>query len=122
MITCEVLLPITKDWIVVSIVYASNQDGPRKDLWAEMVQFALSPTVIGRPLIVLDDFSQVLNTWDHSNGVDLSVGRRIRDFRDCLLDSELFDLVYKDCSFTWWNKSSTRPVAKKLDRILVNKK
>ncbi|KAG7548232.1 Reverse transcriptase domain [Arabidopsis suecica] len=122
MITCEVLLPDTKDWMVVSIVYASNEDGPRKDLWAEMVQLALSPTVIGRPWIVLGDFNQVLNTWDHSNGADLSVGRRIRDFRDCLLDSELFDLVYKGCSFTWWNKSSTRPVAKKLDRILVNDK
>lgn len=44
----------------------------------------------------------------------------MRDFRSCFLDAELSDLVYKGNTFTWWNKSKTRPVAKKIDRILTN--
>lgn len=32
MITCEVMLPDMQEWIVVSIVYASNDEAERKDL------------------------------------------------------------------------------------------
>lgn len=62
----------------------------------------------------------MLHPLEHSNPQTSNVGRKIRDFRSCLLDAELSDLVYKDNTFTWWNKSKTRPVAKKLDRVLVN--
>lgn len=50
------------------------------------------------------------------------MGRRTRDFRSCLRNAELTDLVFKGNNFTWWNKSRTRLVAKKLDRVLVNDK
>lgn len=115
MITCEVRLPGSQFWMVVSIVYALNDEALRKDLWEEMVQLALSPLVAGRPWIVLGDFNQILNTWDHSNEAGRKVDKRMRDFRNCLLDSELQDLVFKGSTYTWWNKSDSRPVAEKID-------
>ncbi|KAG7552255.1 Reverse transcriptase domain [Arabidopsis thaliana x Arabidopsis arenosa] len=120
MITCEVLLPDSLSWIVVSIVYASNDEGSRKDLWKEMVLLATSSVVEGRPWMVMGDFNQTLNPEDHSANMSLNIGRKIREFRSCLLACDLFDLVFKGNTYTWWNKSGSRPVAKKLDRILVN--
>jgi len=120
MITCEVLLPNSRTWIVISVVYAANEDDKRKELWREITALGASPVTFNRPWIMLGDFNQVLHPHEHSRHVSLNVDRRIRDFRECLLDAELSDLVYKGSSFTWWNKSRTRPVAKKIDRILVN--
>nr|CAA66812.1 non-ltr retrotransposon reverse transcriptase-like protein [Arabidopsis thaliana] len=117
MITCELLLPDSPSWFVVSIVYASNEEGTRKELWNELVQLALSPVVVGRSWIVLGDFNQILNP---ESAINANIGRKIRAFRSCLLDSDLYDLVYKGSSYTWWNKCSSRPLAKKIDRILVN--
>ncbi|XP_010457034.1 PREDICTED: uncharacterized protein LOC104738577 [Camelina sativa] len=69
---------------------------------------------------MLGNFNQILNPHEHSTYVSLNVDRKVRDFRSCLLDAELSDLVFKGNTFTWWNNSKTRPVSKKLDRILVN--
>jgi len=69
---------------------------------------------------MLGDFNQVLFSQEHSNPPSLNVDRRMREFGSCLNDTEISDLVFKGNTFTWWNKSSSRPVAKKLDRILAN--
>lgn len=105
---------------MVSIVYASNQDGTRQDLWNELVNVANSQFLVGKAWIVLGDFNQVLNPSEHSCPQTLNVDRRTRDFRDCLVNADLSDLTYRGNNFTWWNKSKTRPIAKKLDRVLVN--
>ncbi|KAG7547838.1 Reverse transcriptase domain [Arabidopsis suecica] len=120
MVTCEVLIPGATQWFMVSFVYAANEEGLRKDLWKELMNLASSQAVGQKPWIVLGDFNQVLHPWEHSKAVATNVGRRIRDFRNCLYECELDDLVYSGNTFTWWNKSSTTPVAKKIDRILVN--
>ena len=44
----------------------------------------------------------------------------MRLFRECLLEADLQDLNYRGNTFSWWNKSKVLPVAKKLDRALVN--
>lgn len=120
MITCEVFLPDSDDWIIISVVYASNEKSARKELWKELVMLAFDQRVADKHWLVLGDFNQVLNPNEHSKNTNLNVNRRIREFRECLLDAELFDLVYKGNNFTWWNKSKTKPVVKKLDMILVN--
>lgn len=74
----------------------------------------------GKAWIVLGNFNQVLNPVEHSRPATLNVDRKTREFRECLLNVDLADLTFKGNTFTWWNKSRTRPVAKKLDRILVN--
>lgn len=122
MITCEVLLPNSQVWIVASVVYAANEEDKRRELWKEIVDLGASLSYMNRPWIMLGDFNQVLHPQEHSGNISLNVDRRIRDFRCCLLDAELADLVFKGNTFTWWNKSKTRPVAKKIDRILVNER
>uniref|UniRef100_A0A0D3ALV9 Endonuclease/exonuclease/phosphatase domain-containing protein n=1 Tax=Brassica oleracea var. oleracea TaxID=109376 RepID=A0A0D3ALV9_BRAOL len=39
---------------------------------------------------------------------------------DCVEYSGLFDLSIRGSEFTWWNKQAASPIAKKLDRILIN--
>ncbi|XP_010489852.1 PREDICTED: uncharacterized protein LOC104767537 [Camelina sativa] len=120
MITCEVLLPDAHQWIVVSVVYAANEVDTRVHLWEDLKQLSASPIIGNRAWLVLGDFNQTLHPTDHFDPVTLNVDRRTRDFRECLLDAELSDLRYQGSKFTWWNKSKTRPVAKKLDRVLAN--
>lgn len=45
---------------------------------------------------------------------------RIREFNHCLWTANVDDLNFRGNTFTWWNKSKTNPIAKKLDRALVN--
>lgn len=120
MINCEVLFPDCQEWFVVSIVYAANEEPPRRDLWSELVSLSTSPAVKDKAWIVMGDFNQTLDPSEHSHPPSLNVDRHMRDFRDCLAAAELSDMVLRGNTFTWWNKSKTRPVAKKLDRILVN--
>ena len=120
MITCEVMLPGSLSWIVISVVYAADDDASRMELWKEIVDLSESQVIGNRPWLLLGDFNQVLHPQEHSIPASLNVDRKMRNFRNCLMDAELSDLVYKGNTFTWWNKSKTRPVAKKLDRILVN--
>ncbi|KAG7587431.1 Endonuclease/exonuclease/phosphatase superfamily [Arabidopsis thaliana x Arabidopsis arenosa] len=119
MVTCEVLLPDVLEWIVVSIIYASNEERTRYDLWAELVNMSTSQALAGKAWIVLGDFNQIKDPSEHSNLPVLNVNRQMRDFRGCLEAAELSDLVFRGSSFTWWNKSKTRPITKKLDRVLV---
>lgn len=120
MITCDVLLPDTKSWIVISVVYASNDEVTRKALWQELRGSHSHQRIQGKPWLVIGDFNQVLHPNEHSKPINLNVNGSIREFRDCLLDSDLADLTYKGNTFTWWNKHQEDPVAKKLDRALVN--
>ena len=120
MVTCEVMFPDSDDSVVVSIVYAANEAITRKELWEELLLLSVSLSGNGKPWIMLGDFNQVLCPAEHSQATSLNVNRRMKVFRDCLFEAELCDLVFKGNTFTWWNKSATRPVAKKLDRILVN--
>lgn len=120
MMTCEVLLPDSHSSIILSFIYASNEDSSRRILWEEMVTLSSDQRLAGKPWSALGDFNQVLNPSDHSSPLTQNVDLSTRLFRDCLLDTDLSDLNYRGCSFTWWNKRSAAPIAKKIDRILVN--
>lgn len=50
----------------------------------------------------------------------MNVDRRTRKFKKCLLEADLVDLNFRGNSFTWWNKRNVKPLAKKLDRVLIN--
>lgn len=120
MITCLVVWPDYEKEMVILVVYASNSAEERMDLWAELLKVSSSQIVCSLPWVVLGDFNQILDPSEHSMPPSLNVPRRIREFKEYLLDADLSDLNYRGNSFTWWNKNSLRPVAKKLDRILVN--
>lgn len=44
----------------------------------------------------------------------------ISEFRNCLLSADLFDLSFRENLYTWWNNQVVNPIAKKLDRVMVN--
>ena len=62
----------------------------------------------------------MLTPFEHSFPVTLNMDKRIRDFNQCLFDINLEDLNFRGNTFTWWNKRKSSPIAKKLDRCLVN--
>lgn len=95
MITCQVMLPDTNCWIIISIVYASNDYDTRKGLWEELRSMASNQSIAVKPRIVMEDFNQVLNPAEHSSPSSLNVNGRIREFRKCLLDAELTDFLYR---------------------------
>ncbi|KAG7559344.1 ABC transporter type 1 transmembrane domain superfamily [Arabidopsis thaliana x Arabidopsis arenosa] len=120
MVTCEVKFPEITTLFIVSFVYASNDEGTRCELWNEICALATDPTVVGTPWVVLGDFNQTLCPSDHSSPASLNLDRPTRVFSDSLQAASLIDLTFRGCHFTWWNKRSSNPVAKKLDRVLVN--
>ncbi|KAG7579890.1 Endonuclease/exonuclease/phosphatase superfamily [Arabidopsis thaliana x Arabidopsis arenosa] len=120
MVTCEVQLPDSSGPIIVSFVYAANEVATRSMLWTDLVAHASNSQISGKAWAVLGDFNQILNPSDHSTRTNLNMDRAMRDFNDVLLHSSLMDLNFRGCSFTWWNKRRSFPVAKKIDRILVN--
>lgn len=120
MVTCEVLFPDTTDLVIVSFVYASNEISTRSVLWRDIVSQAIDPRVVGKPWAVLGDFNQILSPADHSTRTNQNMDNSMREFSTTLFHASLVDLTYRGCSFTWWNKRKEHPVAKKIDRILVN--
>lgn len=44
------------------------------------------------------------------------------EFQYCLDASNLFDLSGRGCFFTWTNRSPQNPIARKLDRAIINEK
>lgn len=114
LVTCEVTLPGFPVFIV-SFVYASNYHEDRKALWELMANQRASQHVDGKPWIVLWDFNQTVYPHEHSTNLKSGVDKRTRAFRQCILDAELSDLNFRRNSFTWWNKSKTLPIAKKLN-------
>lgn len=81
---------------------------------------ASGSSLVGKAWAVLGDFNQILRPTKHCIGSNLNMDRAMRDFDDALTLSSLMDMNYRGCTFTWWNKRRLSPVAKKLDRILVN--
>lgn len=121
MITAEVTLPIApQSKVVISVVYASNDPTDRKLLWAEVVALATTLELDMKPWLILGDFNQIRDPSEHSLPPTLNMDKRIRDFNDCLSEAKLDDLNYRGTTFTWWNKRKSSPLAKKLDRCMVN--
>lgn len=120
LVTCEVQLPDSSESVIVSFVYAANDGATRSILWTDLVSQASNTQFSGKAWAVLGDFNQILNPSDHSTRTNLNMDRAMRDFKDALLGASLMDLNFRGCSFTWWNKRRLYPVAKKIDRILVN--
>lgn len=97
-----------------------NCHDERKVLWDSISDLGCSQVINGKPWIVLGDFNQTLSPQEHSLNTSSRVDSRMRLFRECLLEADLQDLNYRGNTFSWWNKSKVLPVAKKLDRALVN--
>lgn len=120
MIMAEVTWPSCQSKFFISIIYASNDVVERVSLWEEIASLAATYDLDTKPWILLGDFNQIRDPVEHSSPPSLNMDKRIRDFNNCLINESLDDLNFRDTTFTWRNKQKSTPVAKKLDRCLVN--
>ncbi|KAL1198665.1 putative ribonuclease H protein [Cardamine amara subsp. amara] len=119
MVTCVISLPHSLTEMVVSFVYAVNCKNGRQELWEELTRLALDPTISHKPWAVMGDFNQILHPMEKSNG-GTRITQGMAQFRDCVYQAGLFDIASRGKVYTWWNNQELNPIAKKLDRILIN--
>lgn len=76
---------------------------------------------IGAPWIVMGDFNEVLASSEHSRGTISNASQRgMQAFHTAVSTCNLTDLTSIGPTFTWTNNQPVNPIAKKLDRVLVN--
>lgn len=120
MITVEVSWPSTQVRIIISVIYASNEVEERLNLWSEIEALVSLHNLDSKPWLLLGDFNQIREHKEHSKPATLNMDKKMRDFNQCLLSANVDDLNFRGNTFTWWNKRKNDPIAKKLDRALVN--
>ncbi|XP_013583257.1 PREDICTED: uncharacterized protein LOC106292185 [Brassica oleracea var. oleracea] len=118
-VTCEIKLPGSQPFVYTAI-YASNEAEERTDLWVELLNTSNTFSLDQVPWIMGGDFNQVMHFSEHSNPEVNCLSSRMVEFKDCLTQIGLYDLRYQGPVFTWTNKQPDFPVAKKLDRLLIN--
>ncbi|XP_028074449.1 uncharacterized protein LOC114276810 [Camellia sinensis] len=101
-------------------VYAENKHELRVPLFFDLKKIALNHA--SHPSIFLGDFNAVRfshekmggkETWSQANEL----------FNRLVLESELDDLCYKGCHFTWSNKrGGGNFITSKIDRVLANER
>ncbi|KAG2287682.1 hypothetical protein Bca52824_047286 [Brassica carinata] len=105
--TCEVKLPGTTPFIYTAI-YAFNERLERTVLWVELFNTFQTFALDTVPWMLGGDFNQIVHHSEHSH------------VADCLSQMGLFDLCYQGSCFSWSNKQPESPIAKELDRFLIN--
>ncbi|XP_022003085.1 uncharacterized protein LOC110900505 [Helianthus annuus] len=119
-IHAQVLLKSVKKKMFCSFVYAENKYQDRRSLWADLCNFrGLTKDV---PWVVMGDFNAALNMEDFLTGPS-SHTIAMRDFYDCVQNTELIDVKSHGLHYTW----SQRPkngvgTLKKIDRVMGNVK
>lgn len=97
------------------MVYGANSHLDRRPLRQSLTQFRTSS-----PWVVLGDFNAIQHPREKVGG-NAQWSPHMDDINQCLFTSELDDLRFTGCLFTWSNKQvPPNFVASKLDRVLVN--
>lgn len=118
-LTVEVSIP-NQHTITMTSVYASNLVAERVELWTDLITIQQTLSLHSKPWIVAGDFNQITSPSEHSSLSVQAISNGMIDFNDTILQLGLFDLRFQGILNTWSNKQPASPIAKKLDRALVN--
>uniref|UniRef100_A0A0D3AK17 Endonuclease/exonuclease/phosphatase domain-containing protein n=2 Tax=Brassica oleracea TaxID=3712 RepID=A0A0D3AK17_BRAOL len=118
-LTCLITIP-NKEPFYYTAVYASNLVADRSDLWTELIHLHSSLDLENKVWFVGGDFNQIQHHSEHSSPSVSSNDYQMYLLQDCLTQLGLFDLRFTGPSHTWTNNQPDDPIAKKLDRLLVN--
>ncbi|XP_074314558.1 uncharacterized protein LOC141649777 [Silene latifolia] len=104
------------DHLASSVVYGSNSDNDRLQLWHDLT--SINDSYSG-PWCVSGDFNNVLH-FNERLGSTVMWGE-LEDFRQCVQYCQLVDIQAQGPFYTWNNKqdSNTR-VYSRIDRFLIN--
>ncbi|KAL7238204.1 hypothetical protein ACSBR2_004325 [Camellia fascicularis] len=103
---------------LAGFVYAENTHALRRVFFESMVR--LSHSQSKSPIIFLGDFNATRFSHEKFGGSQNWSSAK-EEFNSFILDSELDDLSYTGCQFTWANKrEGVEYIASKIDRVLIN--
>ncbi|KAL1222313.1 putative ribonuclease H protein [Cardamine amara subsp. amara] len=105
--------------MVISFVYAVNCKAGRQLLWEDLTKLAQDLIISKKPWAALGDFNQILNLSEKST-LGTRIMQGMTQLWDSLSHSGLFDITSRGKTYTWWNNQELNPIAKELDRILIN--
>lgn len=118
---CGVFNPSSNQSFTVAFIYAYNRRVDRISLWNQIKDLASSSLLRNSPWLLLGDFNQFLSVSEIYSLIPNPVSLLgMNEFQECLTTSDLFDLSFRGCLFTWTNKSPSNPKSRKLDRALIN--
>ncbi|CAL1402548.1 unnamed protein product [Linum trigynum] len=98
----------------ITVVYGSNDEVVRRQTYAQMKSIQTS----NEAWLVLGDFNAILAASEASNGTP--PGSSGQDFLDWIDEMQLEEHKVAGECFTWVNKQTRNPIARKLDRIFTN--
>lgn len=101
-------------------IYAGNTSDERNDLWIELLNLHQAFNLDSLPWLVGGDFNEITHPAEHSDPSVATITPPMIAFNTCLSQLEIKDLRYHGERFTWSNKQPDCPIAKKLDRALIN--
>lgn len=119
-VQCHVYSEAMGKYFFMSVIYASNSNLERRDLWSKMsrIKFSMPPST---PWLVFGDFNVIYHLNERSDYFDgMPVTFEVQDFQACVTATELIDIHSGGCFFTWSNKRSEGFLTKKLDRVMTN--
>ncbi|KAL0873789.1 hypothetical protein Bca101_023494 [Brassica carinata] len=121
LVLCGVFNPQTVQSFTAAFVYARNRREERVELWNKIKEFSRARNFQHSPWILLGDYNQVLSADEVFSSTPYTLCQQgVQDFSDCIEESIIFDLAFRGCHHTWYNKSVTNPKSRKIDRALVN--